>query len=102
MTKPEESRWNDYNKIRLCDPEESIMACKPVFIKSYLYWRVKHSRIRKLSSILTYWNVLSNWIYKKLGPEFDLDTSKKEKTVLYMEDLDLILYYHWVHDEYVY
>jgi hypothetical protein len=36
-----------------------MKACNASFIKSYLHWRVKHSRIRKVSSILTYWNVLS-------------------------------------------
>ncbi|CAG9952415.1 unnamed protein product [Clonostachys rosea f. rosea IK726] len=122
MTEPEEMRWNRYCIIRKRDPDESMKACNASFIKSYLHWRVKHSRIRKVSSILTYWNVLSmvyavktqrymdggmlydigNWIHAKLAPEFNLDYSKKEKSGLFVQDLDLILYHHWVHDKAVY
>ncbi|KAM0267469.1 hypothetical protein ACHAQH_010106, partial [Verticillium albo-atrum] len=71
---------------------------------------------------MTYWNVLSmvyaektsrymdggvlfdigNWIHTTLTPEFGLDTSKKVKSGLYVEDLDLILHHHYVHDEEVY
>ncbi|KAK7219003.1 hypothetical protein V2G26_007006 [Clonostachys chloroleuca] len=122
MTEPEEMRWNRYCIIRKRDPDESMKACNASFIKSYLHWRVKHSRIRKVSSILTYWNVLSmvyatktqrymdggmlydigNWIHAKLAPVFNLDYSKKEKSGLFVQDLDLILYHHWVHDKAVY
>ncbi|KAF3345643.1 hypothetical protein VdG2_06486 [Verticillium dahliae VDG2] len=71
---------------------------------------------------MTYWNVLSmvyaertkrymdggvlydigNWIHTSLTPEFDLDTSKKEKSGLFVEDLDLILHFHYVRDQELY
>ncbi|KAH6883990.1 hypothetical protein B0T10DRAFT_580175 [Thelonectria olida] len=71
---------------------------------------------------MTYWNVISmvyavktarwmdggvlydigNWIHATLTPQFDLDTSKKEKSGLFVEDLDLILHYHYVRDDHVY
>ncbi|EGY18660.1 uncharacterized protein VDAG_09186 [Verticillium dahliae VdLs.17] len=45
---------------------------------------------------------IGNWIHTSLTPEFDLDTSKKEKSGLFVEDLDLILHYHFVRDEELY
>ncbi|KAH6708579.1 hypothetical protein EV126DRAFT_331542 [Verticillium dahliae] len=45
---------------------------------------------------------IGNWIHTSLTPEFDLDTSKKEKSGLFVEDLDLILHFHYVRDEELY
>lgn len=45
---------------------------------------------------------IGNWIHAKLAPAFNLDYSKKEKSGLFVQDLDLILYHHWVHDKAVY
>lgn len=44
---------------------------------------------------LTY---LSQWIPVVLVPEFGLDSSIKNKSGLYVGDLDLILHYYWVLD----
>lgn len=41
------------------DPVEEIKFCKAGFIKGYLEWRVVFSRIKKQSSITTYWKVHS-------------------------------------------
>ncbi|CRK25088.1 hypothetical protein BN1708_014133 [Verticillium longisporum] len=120
MTRPELNRFCRAAKL---DSEESMKACKASIFKTYLHWRVKKSRIKKESSIMTYWNVLSMvyaektsrymdggvlfdignvWIHTTLTPEFGLDTSKKVKSGLYVEDLDLILHHHYVRDEEVY
>ncbi|KAI5465089.1 hypothetical protein BGZ63DRAFT_351240 [Mariannaea sp. PMI_226] len=45
---------------------------------------------------------IGNWIHAKLTPKFELDTSKKEKAGLFVEDLDLILHHNYVLDDYVY
>ena len=39
----------------------ALKACDAPRFKAYLVWRVKHSRIKKESSIITYWKVLSMW-----------------------------------------
>jgi hypothetical protein len=41
------------------DPIEEIKLCRAGFIKGYLEWRVAFSRIKKQSSITTYWKVHS-------------------------------------------
>ncbi|KAI5459500.1 hypothetical protein BGZ63DRAFT_448187 [Mariannaea sp. PMI_226] len=122
MTYPEEKRWNKFCKATKRDPIELLKACKVCIFKAYLHWRVKHFRIKKESSIMTYWNVISivyamkiarwmdggvlydisNWIYAKLMPKFDLNISKKEKSGLFIEDLDLILHHHYIYDDHVY
>ncbi|KAH8758036.1 hypothetical protein F5883DRAFT_364281, partial [Diaporthe sp. PMI_573] len=85
----------------------------------YLVWRVENSRIKKESSVLTYWKLLSmvysqkmaswmkeevlydvrNWIHTYVTPTYGLDTTKKEKAGLFVEDLAMLLYHHWVRDE---
>ena len=50
--------------IRFCkqtkkDPDASLQSCKAPIYKGYMHWRVKHSRIKKESSIMCYWNWLS-------------------------------------------
>jgi hypothetical protein len=52
--------------IRFCektkrDANEALKACEAPIFKTYLIWRVKHSRIKKESSAITYWKVLSMW-----------------------------------------
>jgi hypothetical protein len=41
------------------DPLETFKESKASIFKAYLHWRLKRSRIKKESSIMTYWNVLS-------------------------------------------
>ena len=41
------------------DPVETIKACEAEFTKGYLEWRIMFSRIKKQSSITTYWKVHS-------------------------------------------
>ena len=40
---------------------DTLKACDAPRFKAYLVWRVKHSRIKKESSIIKYWKVLSMW-----------------------------------------
>ncbi|KAG7136321.1 hypothetical protein HYQ45_006093 [Verticillium longisporum] len=123
MTRPEERRWIEFCRAAKLEQHEAMEACKASIFKAYLFWRTRNSRIKKESSIMTYWNVLSMvyaertkrymdggvlydignvWIHTSLTPEFDLDTSKKEKSGLFVEDLDLILHFHYVRDEELY
>ncbi|KAG0645145.1 hypothetical protein D0Z07_9226 [Hyphodiscus hymeniophilus] len=85
--------------------------------KTYLLWRKDNSRIKKKSSIVTHWLVLSmvyqrtalrymdegimldirNWI-----PTLGLDDSEKDKAGLFMEDLCVLQNGHWVRDREVF
>jgi len=38
---------------------QAITECKASLFKVYLVWRVRNSRIKKESSVMTYWKVLS-------------------------------------------
>ncbi len=48
-------------KRRKLDPIEALRQCDAPLFKLYLVWRVenKRSRIKKESSIMTYWKILS-------------------------------------------
>jgi hypothetical protein len=41
------------------DAEQALIACEAKRFKAYLIWRVRHSRVKKESTIITYWKVLS-------------------------------------------
>ncbi|KAF2845010.1 hypothetical protein T440DRAFT_502719 [Plenodomus tracheiphilus IPT5] len=94
-------------------PEERLDACEPEMFKAYLRWRKKHSRVKKESSMRSYWKRLSmcymnitghrmdpdiltdicNWI-----PTLMLDRAEKEKHAMYVQDLYAILHALWVDD----
>ncbi|CAN9211393.1 unnamed protein product [Alternaria alternata] len=94
-------------------PEEQLRACDPEAFKAYLRWRKKNSRVKKESSMRSYWKRLSmyymdltrhtmdadvltdvcNWI-----PSLMLDKSEKEKHAMYVQDLYAILHALWVDD----
>ena len=94
-------------------PEEQLRACDPETFKAYLRWRKKHSRVKKESSMRSYWKRISmcymdltrhtmdadvltdvcNWI-----PTLMLDKSEKEKHAMYVQDLYAILHALWVDD----
>jgi hypothetical protein len=40
---------------------EALKACKAPIYKAYLVCRLEHSRVKKESSAITYWKVLSMW-----------------------------------------
>jgi hypothetical protein len=40
---------------------EALKAYKAPIYKAYLVWRLEHSRVKKESSTITYWKVLSMW-----------------------------------------
>ncbi|KAF4331615.1 hypothetical protein FBEOM_14629, partial [Fusarium beomiforme] len=100
MTYPEKQKWNRFYETIKGDPLETFNAFKASIFKAYLHWRLKHSRIKKESSIMTCWNVLSYPCV--LTPFFGPDTSKKEKSGLFVEDLALILNRHYVYDTKIY
>jgi hypothetical protein len=41
------------------NPVELLKTCHAPTFKAYLDWRCRNSRIKKTSSIITYWKVLS-------------------------------------------
>jgi hypothetical protein len=50
------TRFCDIMKV---DPVETLKVCEAEFTKGYLEWRVLFSRIKKQSSITTYWKIHS-------------------------------------------
>ncbi|KAK0701564.1 hypothetical protein B0T26DRAFT_681697 [Lasiosphaeria miniovina] len=122
MEEEQEKIWNKFCKRRKLDPVEALGQCDAPLFKAYLVWRVENSRIKKESSIMTYWKILSmvysqktaswmkedvlydirNWIHTWLTPTYGLDTSKKEKVGLFVEDLAVLLNHHWIRDEEVF
>lgn len=53
------------------DPDELLKKCHAPSFKGYLHWRCKNSRIKKESSIVTYWKVLSMLYSDKCGTWMD-------------------------------
>ena len=53
------------------DPDESLKKCQASIFKAYLRWRCKNSRIKKESSIITYWKVLSMFYCDKTATWVD-------------------------------
>ncbi|TGO07583.1 hypothetical protein BTUL_0262g00010 [Botrytis tulipae] len=123
MMEAELERWEQFCKVsKIDEPSKAIKTCKAAIFKAYLFWRVKNSRIKKESSIITCWKVLSmvyarlaerymdegilydirNWIPQNLTVKFGLDDSEKEKSGLFVEDLCTLQNGHWVRDTEVY
>ncbi|KAK3943401.1 hypothetical protein QBC46DRAFT_420865 [Diplogelasinospora grovesii] len=114
MEKEQEKKWNKFCKHRELDLTEALRQCDASLFKLYLVWRVEHSRIKKESAIMTYWKILTswmredvlydvrNWIRTWLTPTYGLDTSKKEKAGLFVEDLTVLLNHHWIRDKEVF
>ena len=51
------------------DPKAALIAAEADTFKGYIFWRVKNSRIKKESSIITYWLVLS-MVYARLAQRY--------------------------------
>ncbi|KAK3939621.1 hypothetical protein QBC46DRAFT_342346 [Diplogelasinospora grovesii] len=115
----QEEKWNKFCKYRKLDPIEALRQCEVPLFKLYLVWRVENSRIKKESSVMTYWKVLSmvysqkiaswmteevlyDWILTYVTPTYGLDTSKKEKAGIFVKDLAVLLNHHWIRDEEVF
>ena len=56
-------------EVDLRQPGEILKACQASILKGYLFWRVEHSRIKKESSIITCWKVLS-MVYARLAKRY--------------------------------
>ncbi|KAF2008362.1 hypothetical protein BU24DRAFT_469047 [Aaosphaeria arxii CBS 175.79] len=117
LWKRESDFWQRYcSKIQRktnMSPEEQLRACDPAVFKSYLWWRKKHSRINKESTMKSYWKRISMY-YRDLTdhemdndvlsdicnwmPNLHLDKSKKEKFAMFVQDLYAILHALWVDD----
>lgn len=52
-------RRTRYCTDRKIDAKATLEQCDPAQFKVYLVWRVKNSRIKKESSVMTYWKILS-------------------------------------------
>ncbi|KAH6670144.1 hypothetical protein B0J14DRAFT_112396 [Halenospora varia] len=104
------------------DFQKTLGLCDAAVFKTYIEWRVKWSRIKKLSTVHTYWKVLSmlyaqevrskmkdeilfdirNWLATDLLKSFPLDVSPKEKGCLFVDDLMVYIYWNWVRGTQVY
>jgi hypothetical protein len=58
------------------DPKAALLAGEASEFKGYLFWRVKNSRIKKESSIITYWLILS-MVYAQSAQRY------MDKSILY-------------------
>ncbi|KAK3934987.1 hypothetical protein QBC46DRAFT_424370 [Diplogelasinospora grovesii] len=122
MMHEQEQKWRKFCSHRKLDPVEALSQCDVPLFKVYWVWRVKNSRIKKESAVMAYWKILSmvyaqktaswmsdevlydvrNWIHVYLTPTYGLDTSKKEKAGIFVEDLAVLLNHHWIRDEEVF
>ena len=59
MIQEQEQKWRMFCKHRKLEPIEALCQCDVPLFKVYLVWRVKNSRIKKESTVMTYWKVLS-------------------------------------------
>ena len=55
---------------RKLDPMAALCQCDVPLFKVYLVWRVKNSRIKKESTVMTYWKVLS-MVYSQKDSRLD-------------------------------
>ncbi|KAH6668513.1 hypothetical protein B0J14DRAFT_658420 [Halenospora varia] len=105
-----------------CDPQKTLELCDAADFKTYIEWRVKWSRIKKLSTVHTYWKILSmlyaQEVHSKMKDEvlfdirnllatdlvrlYPLDVSAKEKGCLFVDDLMVYIHCNWVRDTQVY
>jgi hypothetical protein len=51
------------------DPHAALKQCEASIFKGYLFWRVKNSRIKKESTVITCWKLLS-MVYARLAEEY--------------------------------
>ena len=70
------------------DPYRALKMCDPSYFKTYLFWRVKYSRIKKESSIITRWKILS-MVYARLAEEY-----MKESVLYDMRNVLCLSLYH--------
>ncbi|KAH0559988.1 hypothetical protein GP486_003490 [Trichoglossum hirsutum] len=117
MMRAEKRQWKKFCKTMGIHAKQALIACEAKRFKAYLIWRIDHSRVKKESTIITYWKVLS-MVYARsacrymdegilydiknipsyLTPQFGLDDSEKEKACLFVDDLSVLLNCHWVRD----
>ena len=53
------------------DADESMKKCQAAIFKAYLCWRCENSKVKKESSIVTYWKVFSMLYSDKTGAWMD-------------------------------
>ncbi|KAK4934783.1 hypothetical protein LTR10_024040 [Elasticomyces elasticus] len=100
------------------DSIECLTACEPQTIKTYLEWRVQNFRVKKESTLKSYWKRVScayidyaghrmdngteldirDWIPTYLTPTYQLETSEKDKYAMFVRDFYVIIHAHWVED----
>ncbi|KAM7192210.1 Protein of unknown function (DUF3435) domain containing protein [Rhypophila sp. PSN 637] len=113
------SRWIRHCKFLGVNEHEFMEIAEKEDIMTFLDWMLDtFPRIRKRSSVLEYKRVFFMIYRKSMKRDFDreaaseihdyitgyltlsyvLDTTTKEKPVLNVDDIYLILHHHWVHD----
>ncbi len=69
------------------------------WMKEGVLYDVRNVRIRR--PLASYTDFVQ-WIHVYLTPTYGLDTSKKEKAGIFVEDLVVLLNHHWIRDEEVF
>lgn len=67
---------------KIDEPLTSVKICKAPIFMAYLFWRVRNSRIKKESSVIACWKVLS-MIYVRLAERY-MDDSVLYELVMYV------------------
>ncbi|KAI9763522.1 MAG: hypothetical protein M1839_006442 [Geoglossum umbratile] len=118
LVKREVEHWQEFCRKIEADPDNTLLECETKTFKTYLEWHVRTFRIKKESTIQSYWKRVSlgyidlaghrmdngaeldirDWIPGYLTPTYRLDNSEKEKRAMYVQDLYAILHAHWVDD----
>ncbi|KIW87203.1 uncharacterized protein Z519_12105 [Cladophialophora bantiana CBS 173.52] len=110
--------WRQFCEKIKREPVECLTACEAETIKAYLEWRVKNFRVKKESTMKSYWKRIScayidtagrrmdngteldirDWIPTYLTPTYGLETSEKEKRAMFVQEFYVFEYAHWVED----
>ncbi|KAH7111146.1 hypothetical protein B0J11DRAFT_543970 [Dendryphion nanum] len=117
LWKAEREFWKQFcSKIQQqtkLSPEEQLRKCDLGVFKSYLFWRKENFRIKKESSMRSYWKRVCMYYYDVTGyamgnkalkdicnwlPSLGLSLSNDEKPALFVHDLYPILHAIWIDD----
>ncbi|KAH7033040.1 uncharacterized protein B0I36DRAFT_104296 [Microdochium trichocladiopsis] len=109
--------WYRYCRRIERDPKEALLSLDMNCYKAYFEWLIQRGRIKAISTLQTYWKQISSlyaetslgWMemgvlnemsnhLRFLQQKYSLREAQDDKSPLYVDDLDNLLFYHWVHD----
>ncbi|KAJ2984138.1 hypothetical protein NUW58_g6135 [Xylaria curta] len=110
-------KWIMFCKTHKLDPYHTLKVNSPSTYKKYLRWRLKTGRVKAYSALDTYWkqlcmlysSTINSWndpavhyqvncYIHYLAEKHQLRTEEKVKSALYVQDLAILLNYHWIRD----